>query len=137
MKDLLAPLLPELLNILGVLVAGLIGLAAKKLSDLLKAKVDNQLLEGALLRLNEAVGSAVLEVEQTVVKVLKEALADGALSEEEKARVKAAAVDKAKALLGEKGLDQILKVLGLKSPDELLAAKVEAAVASLRSLPKV
>lgn len=133
MLSVLEPFMVPILTALGAGLALLIGKLFAKLASLIQVKVDNAALEGVLLRLNDVVGTVVLELEQTLVKDLKAALADdGKLSAEEKARIKDAAISKIKQLLGQDGLNKLLQVLGLKSPDALLESKIEAAVAGLR-----
>lgn len=51
--------------------------AAAKLAALIRSKVDNEYLRGALVRLDDAVFTAVKELQQTVVAEVKAASADG------------------------------------------------------------
>lgn len=116
-----------------ILVAGLTWLSAK-LAQLIKAKVKNEYLRGVLVRLDEAVFTAVKELQQTVVDAIKEATADGKITEAEKQRIKQAAIDNVKSHLGPKGLEELGHILGLGSGsvDGLIASKVEAAVHDIR-----
>ena len=50
--------------------------AAAKLAALIRSKVDNEYLRGALVRLDDAVFTAVKELQQTVVAEVKAASAD-------------------------------------------------------------
>lgn len=82
--------------------------------------------------LNE-VGDAVLDVAKTYVESIKQARADGKLTEAEKAEAKARALAVAKRNIGPEGLKRLAKILGFDTGalDKWLGTKVEAAVASL------
>jgi hypothetical protein len=78
---------------------------------------------------------AVLEVWQTYVSELKEAHADGVLTDEEKAMAKHKAIAIAKSNLGTKGLRRLARALGFGDPVEVerwIGGKVETAVATLK-----
>ncbi len=112
-----------------VLLAGLTllsGWAAK----LIAAKVRMEYLRGVLIRLDDAVLSAVKEVSQTYVDALKSGRADGTLTDEESKKAKDLALSSAKSYLGMKGLSELAKVLGLGSGEveSLLSSKIEATV---------
>lgn len=83
------------------------------------------------------VGDAVLDVCKTYVEAIKEARADGKLTDEEKAAAKKLAVDTAKRNIGRDGLERLAKVLGFDAAtlDQWLGTKVEAAVASMPPAP--
>lgn len=116
-----------------VLIAALTWVAAK-VAQLITAKVKNEYLRGVLVRLDDAVLSAVREVHQVTVEALKSARADGQLTPDERAQVKQVAVDGAKSYLGSKGLAELAKVLGLDlgGVDKLLGTRIEAAVHDLK-----
>jgi len=116
-----------------IVVAGLTWLSAK-LAQLIQAKVKNEYLRGMLVRLDEAVFTAVKDLQQTVVDAIKAATADGKISEIEKQRIKQAAIDNVKSHLGTKGLAELGQILGLTitSVEGLIASKVEAAVHDIR-----
>lgn len=108
--------------------------------ELIQAKVDNEALRGVLLRLNDAVVTAVHDLEQTVVNEVKAAAEDGRISREERRRIKEKAVRHVKSYLGPKGLKELGSVLGLwdLAVEDFIGSKVEAAVLDLRksSAPK-
>jgi hypothetical protein len=108
--------------------------ASAKLAQLIRAKVQNESLKGVLVRLDDAVFTAVKDVQQSVVKHIKSASADGKLTDDEKKQIKERALVAVKAHLGTKGLAEIAKVLGHEGGalEGLLASKVEAAVHDLR-----
>ncbi len=116
-----------------IVVAGLTWLSAK-LAQLIQAKVKNEYLRGMLVRLDEAVFTAVKDLQQTVVDAIKAATADGKITEIEKQRIKQAAIDNVKSHLGTKGLAELGQILGLTitSVEGLIASKVEAAVHDIR-----
>jgi hypothetical protein len=116
-----------------IVVAGLTWLSAK-LAQLIQAKVKNEYLRGMLVRLDEAVFTAVKDLQQTVVDAIKAATADGKITEVEKQRIKQAAIDNVKSHLGTKGLAELGQILGLTitSVEGLIASKVEAAVHDIR-----
>lgn len=116
-----------------VLVAALTW-AAAKLATFIRSKVDNEYLRGVLVRLDDAVVTAVKDLQQTVVAEIKAATADGKISEAEKQRIKDAAVANVKSYLGTKGIRVLAEVLGLSGGalDSFLGSKVEAAVHDLR-----
>lgn len=116
-----------------VLMAALTWVAAK-VAQLISAKVKNEWVRGVLARLDDAVLNAVREVEQSVVAEIKAARADGKLTADERARVKAQAIESIRSHLGVKGLGELGRVLGLEDGclEKLLSTRVEAAVHDLR-----
>ena len=102
--------------------------------DLIRAKVDNEALRGVLLRLNDAVITAVKDLEQTLVDEVKLAAEDGRISREERRRIKDKAVRQVKSYLGRTGLKELKDVLGLwdLAVEDFIGSKVEAAVLDLR-----
>ena len=102
--------------------------------DLIRAKVDNEALRGVLLRLNDAVITAVKDLEQTLVDEVKLAAEDGRISREERRRIKDKAVRQVKSYLGPTGLKELGAVLGLweLSVEDFIGSKVEASVLDLK-----
>lgn len=135
---------PEIIQLIGDLMVAispalvaLIGFLAVKLAKFIKAKSDNALVEGGLLKLNDAVFTVVKELEQTMASEFAKAAADGVISPEEKAMLKAAAMDKLKGYVS---FSELSRLFGLSDPEAFVGAKVEAAVHDLKaikaSLPK-
>jgi len=120
--------------VLPVLLAGLTW-ASAKLAMYIRAKVKNEYLKGALVRLNDAVLAAVKEAQQVAVGGLKAANADGKITAEEKAKIKDDVLAVVRSHLGMKGLAEIAKVLGLDNAamESLLSSKVEAAVYDVKA----
>jgi len=129
--------LEYLINILGALspiVVALLGWVSVKLSGLIKAKTNNAMLEGVLVRLNDTIWAAVKDAEQTMRVELTKAKADGDITKEEYAHIKASVVANIRAHLGMKGLLEIMSVLGLddNGVTKLIGSKVEAAVLDMK-----
>jgi hypothetical protein len=116
-----------------VLLAALTWVAARA-AQLIHAKVRGEYLRGVLLRLDDAVMAATREVHQVVVEELKAASTDGRLTPEERARVKARAVETVRSHLGMRGVAELAKVLGLDDGgvEKILSTRVEAAVHDLK-----
>lgn len=108
-----------------------------QIASFVNARVKNEKVRAGLQRLDDAVFTAVREVEQVLVTSLKTASADGTLTAAERAEVKDAAIKAVRGYMGAKGWLELGSVLGL-SNDELersLAARVEGAVYDLRAHP--
>jgi len=105
-----------------------------RVGELIQAKVNNETLRGVLLRLDDAVVTAVKDLEQTIVADAKVAAADGKISREEARRIKDKAVRRVKSSLGPDGLKQLGSVLGLweLSVEDFIGSKVEASVLDLK-----
>lgn len=99
------------------------------------AGIGSQMLRDMLMRAGMEVKSAVLEVHQTYVDAIKAGKADGKLDYVEKAMAKSKAIETAKANLGRKGLERLMRVLGLDADglDAWFGGKVEATVAELKA----
>lgn len=108
--------------------------AAAKAAQLIHAKVRAEYLRGVLLRLDDAVLAAVRDVHQVTVEELKAASADGRLTPEERAAVKAKAIEIVRTHLGAKGVTELAKVLGLDDGglEKVLSTRIEAAVHDLK-----
>lgn len=108
--------------------------AAAKLAALIRSKVANEYLRGALVRLDDAVLTAVKELQQTVVAEVKAASADGKIDDVERQRIKEVALANVKSYLGPKGLAVLAELLGLSGDtlERYLGSRIEAAVHDLR-----
>ncbi len=103
--------------------------------ELIQAKVKNERLRAALLRLDDAVVTAVKDVEQTLVVEYRELARDGKLSREDRRRLKETAVRKVKTFLGSAGLKELGNVLDVweLSVEDLIGAKVEATILDMKT----
>jgi hypothetical protein len=110
--------------IIGAAITALAGFIAK----LIHEKAKNQLVQTALTKLNHAVWTVVLEVEETMAKEFKKAAADGKLTDEEKQKLKDAAADKLKNYLSFGELSRIFGFGGSEKAAEFVASKVEAVI---------
>ena len=124
----------KVLEILSPVLLAALTWAAAKLAQLIRAKVQNEYLKGVLVRLDDAVFTAVKDLQQSVVEQIKAASADGKITDEEKKEIKEKAMAAVKSHIGTKGLAEAAKVLGLEGGalEGLLSSKVEAAVHDLR-----
>lgn len=129
--------LPALVKLSAMAVAAGAAFLHGKLSALLAAKVHNEKLGGALTLVNDIMQTVVLDLNQTVRAEFEAAAADGKISSEEAAHLKAVALTRAKTLLGEAGLLRLKDALGIDDLrlGDLLAAKVEAKVAETKLPP--
>jgi hypothetical protein len=130
----LADLLLMAAQVLSPLLVAALAWAAAKAAELIRSKVTSEYLRGTLVRLDDAVLTAVKEMQQTLVAEIKAASADGKIDDAEKARIKAAALSNVKSYLGAKGLRVLAEVLGLSdgTVDHFLGSRIEAAVHDLR-----
>lgn len=124
----------QILEISSPLLLAALTWAAAKLAQLIRAKVQNEYLKGVLVRLDDAVFTAVKDLQQSVVEQIKAASADGKITDDEKKQIKERALASVKSHVGTKGLAEAAKVLGLEGGalETLLSSKVEAAVHDLR-----
>lgn len=133
---------PPLLTAIGGLLAWLLGLAVAYL----KTKTETSKLAHVGLFLTEAARNVVAEVEATLVPMAKEAMADGKLTPEEGAKIKAAALEMLKTklppalLLQAKGafgplLDTILGGLLERANAEQKVQTLEQAAEAFRKGP--
>src|SRR5690606_3248430 len=101
----------KVLEILSPVLLAAITWAAAKLAQLIRAKVGNEYLKGVLVRLDDAVFTAVKDLQQSVVEEIKLASADGKITDEEKRRIKDKALATVKSHIGAKGLAELAKIL--------------------------
>ena len=99
-----------------------------------EAIVRNERLRAVLQRLDDAVVTAVKDIEQTLVAEAKALAADGKLSREDRRRLKEAAVRRIKTFLGSAGLKELGEVLDVweLSVEDFIGAKVEANVLDMK-----
>lgn len=116
-------------------ILALVGWLSVKLAGLITAHTSNAYVQGVLLRLNDAVWTAVAEVEQTMVKALKAGTLDGKLTTTGAENAKAAAVATIKEHLGPQGIADLGTILGITGPaiDAFLGKRVDAAVGAAKS----
>ena len=141
------------LVILTPLIGVLVEWARRKVGAYLQVEIDNKKLAGVMTRANDLLWTLMLEAEQTLVRAAKAAKAadsDGgeAITEAEGRAIKEAVILNFKRMAGQKGLEDLMGVLGFEAPEMLtdwLGAKLESMVATkklaeagnLRSIDKV
>lgn len=102
------------------------GIAAA--TRLLIAHTKNVRVQGILGRLDVASEAAVRQVAQTEADALKAAAADGKLTPEQAKAASLKALEIVKASLGDKGLADLKKILGVEDVAALIATHNEATV---------
>jgi hypothetical protein len=117
-------LLPTLVAVLGGLLCALIGYAI----TYLKSKTTNTKVLGALDRLDQVSEDAVKDAQQRVIGSLK----PGDNMNQVLAEAKTSAIDSVKSHYGEKGIEELKKVLGWEDADKNLSTKIEAKVHDLK-----
>ena len=121
-------------------IASLLGWASLKLGQWLHAKAGDAAATTATKKASLVAerfayfaNTVVQELEATVRPYLKEAAADGTISQDEAAKIKTLALEKLKALAGDKGIKEAQAVLGILAPgiDVWLGGLIEGAHSKL------
>lgn len=101
---------------------------------LTEAAVRSERLRAVLLRLDDAVVTAVMDIEQTLAAESKAVAGDGKLGREDRRRLKEAAVRRVKTFLGSAGLKELGDVLDVweLGVEDFIGAKVEATVLEMK-----
>lgn len=119
---------------LSIVFGNVLMAAVSWLLTTLQKRVKGEWASGVISRSAAFVSIALRELYQTEIQAIKEARADGKLTDEEKARFAQIAIDKAKSYLGAKGLGELLKILGTgEKVDQFLKATLEAGIAAEKS----
>ena len=127
MKDALYQILISGDSVIAWAAVLLAGLVAKYIIG----KIGNDTVRKYVGRAWTEVQAAVAEVYQTYVEALKEGNKDGKLTAREAAEAKARAMRIAKSNIGQKGLERLMRILGLSSSGEVeswLGNKIESAI---------
>lgn len=132
MNETLVKILGDIAIALSPLFVALLSWAsatiARKVSETTKGEVTRNLL----LKLNDIVWHVVLELEQTIVAGLREANADGKITEEEIKKIKKMALQKIRSFIS---FQEIAKVLGFASEEnveEFVQGRIESSVMTLK-----
>jgi hypothetical protein len=130
MKEQLMSIAITGLQVLSPVILALLGLFAKKLLQLIDARVRNETMRGILERLDQTALAVVSEVQQTVVDHL-----DAKAPKDSLLQARNAALLNLRALLGTKGLDEMKRILGLSEQDveKLLITQIESKVHLLKT----
>lgn len=123
-------ILPATISALATIVAAVIPLLGVKVSRWLESKAHLASFECANKRIMEMTRTAVLEVEQTLVKEYKKASADGKITKEEGIAARDSAYEKVKKHLGKDGWKELLGCLKIdgEALRGLLISHIEARV---------
>lgn len=116
------------INYIAPAILAIFGWAGVQLVRFINAKTSREYIKAVTARLNDAVQLVVRDLSQTVVEGLKEAAADGKITEEERADLRRIALNNLKSYLGVKGLKLLIKVLGVGDLDKFLVSKIEAQI---------
>ena len=139
MNDSLWADVAKALDALSPVFLAFLGWLSVQVTGLINTRVKDDRVRAMLQRLDDAVFTAVREVEQVYVTTLKLESADGVLTPIERNRAKETAVRAARTYFGSKGFIELGKVLGLSREEleRVLAARVESAVFQLKAQPRV
>lgn len=132
---MLATLTTQATEMLTMLFVALVGYALLRASQWINAHTKNAYVRAVVERLDGAVMDAVKEAEQTTVKAVREAAADGSISAAEAATIKADVAARVRDLLGQRGVDALTRVIDPKALEAMIHAKIEAAVLDLKPQP--
>ncbi len=118
--------------LLGPILMAAFSWLSVKGAELIGAKVKNARLRGILFRLNDAVFTAVREVQQNMIDSIK--AGGGVLDPRAREEAKNAAIATVKSHIGERGIKELIEILGLeeKQIDDIIGARIEAAVHDLK-----
>lgn len=133
MKPQLTQLTTDALQLLAPVVLALIGWLGLRLQKLIATKVENEKIEGVLLRLEAVVETAVKETAQTFLSNLKSP------TPKDYKKARAMALESIKAYVGPRGIEEAKKVLGLQEDgalEKLIASLLEATVHDLKTAAK-
>jgi len=124
--QLLGQILTILIPILATAVGGVITALGARLVSYVKEKSDNRRFDKYLDIFEKTVYDVVAGLNQSTVKVIKEAAADGKLTEEEKQRIFETAKADIYGVLGPKGIEVLQTVYA--DLEALIKYKIEATV---------
>jgi hypothetical protein len=113
----------------GAIIVSLLGIGLKRANAWIKAKIESERMQAALIQVSESTVSAVMDLEAT----MRPMLSDGKLTLDEQRQIKEAALNRIKthaptAL-------ETLTAAGLKDLDQFIAGKIEKAVAEMPKKP--
>lgn len=130
-QQIAAEVLPAVATAVCTGVASVVLLALKDGFAWLRTKVKSARWQAAITKVENASAKAVRDVSAGMSKSLKEKLADGKLDPLERMALRDEAVAKTRQLLGHVNAEEICKVLGYGSKEEMtkaLEAEIENAV---------
>jgi len=127
--------LPHLITALAPLLIALLSWGFAELARLIRARVRNEYARGALERLNDAVSTVVKEQTQTTIADLKEAASDGKITKLEAIEIRDKAAARIRTYLGTKAVKDLEGVFDRDMIEEIIKAKIEAAIHDMKALP--
>lgn len=111
--------------VVGSCLLGLLGIGLNRLNGYIKAKVQGEHLQTAILQVTEAAGSTVMDLEATVRKYM----GDGKLTKAEQEQLRESAILRIRTLAPQ-AIEGLAKA-GMKDLDAYLGGKIEQAVANM------
>lgn len=131
MNEIVAICMQTLLPIIGTVISGLASWGLIELNKYVRTRTKNESINDALSHVTHTVETTVKDLEQTMVKELKAASADGKLTRQDALSLKDVAVMRIKSQVP----DAIQKAaaLGVKSLGDLIEAKIEKTVLELKA----
>jgi len=139
LEQVISAIVPVLVT---TLAAGVTYLG-KTLNTYIASKVSNERYAGTLQRLNEVITTVVLEIQQTEVDAIKLVTSEASpggrrITQEEAKYLASKARDRAKAYLGDNGIQGAMYVMGFGKDfrrfDDFLTSRIEASVQEQKRL---
>jgi hypothetical protein len=122
----------QLLAALAPVALAAITYASAWLARYLRARTQGEYWSGVIDRLEEATQDVVAELEQTTVRGIREANADGKLTPTEAREVREQAVAKVLEYVGPKGRATAERIMDREALEAIVRAKIEHAVLELQ-----
>lgn len=135
MKDFISSLGPVLLEHVLPLVMTLLGLLSTWLVKTLKDKFESERASAVLDSVHYLSQTIVEDLQQTVVEALKNSMADGKLTQSERERIKAIALDRLRVVLGPAMIKTLDRYFG--NVDSLMDSAIEASVHELKLIGRL
>jgi len=123
---------PELTDALTAIIGIVLTALGAWIVKTIQAKVSNDIAQGALLRLNEAVEHAVRSVGGTLAKEIRKANEDGVITEEEAKQLREAAFSAVKLYLGENGMKELERIMPPEELKRLVMLLVESTLEKMK-----
>lgn len=131
MEDVIQQNAGPVLEALLSLAAAVITWAATKVLNALKRRIDNETADRMLGRLENTVRLAVGEIEQSVVRDLREKNADGKLTQDEMMSLRMMAMARVRKVLGAHGMRELDAISD--DIDDMIRMLIEQKVAELKA----
>ena len=124
-KEIIAQVTPMLVTVISTIISAFIIIGMKRINEYIKERVKSERLESALIQVNEAVATTVLDIEAEVRRFMS----DGKLTKDEQRILK----DMARIRImnqAQQSLETLTKS-GLQNLNDYINGKIEQAVADI------